>query len=77
MEFQFEQNWNVSAAVLSLLMAADQDDLQRAIRMSFKDGAVLTFSAYVSVNQAPEGFDVNKIMTRKVMMQVTSNLVNY
>ena len=77
LQFDFEMNWSNSAASLALLQAADQDDLQRGVRMTFKDGAVMTFSAFVSVNQAPNGMKVNENMTRKVMMQVTSNLVNY
>jgi hypothetical protein len=64
----------MDAAALAALTAADLDQAQRAVKVTLPNGKVLMFSATVSMSKMPS-MKENENMTRKIKMELTSDVV--
>jgi hypothetical protein len=63
-------------AGMILCLAANEDRLQRAVRITLPSGAIILYNAYISVDKTPS-LTVNQIMAVQVTMSFLNEPVRY
>ena len=68
----------LTIAVITLILAAaaNDDRLQRAVRVTLPNASVIYYNAYISLNKTPS-LGVNELMAVEVTLSLLAEVVRY